>query len=67
MSVQLSDENEYDGGELEIKGTGDSVTTAGKALGSTIVFDSKVTHRAKPVTKGERIVMVGWAAGPKLR
>ena len=52
---------------MEIKGTGDSVTSAGKALGSVIVFDSKVTHRAKPVTKGERIVMVGWAAGPKLR
>ena len=67
MSIQLSDENEYDGGELEIKGSGDQSTTAGKSLGATVVFDSKVTHRAKPVTKGERIVMVGWAAGPKLR
>ena len=67
MSIQLSDENEYDGGELEIKGSGDQTTTAGKALGSLIVFDSKVTHRAIPVTKGERIVLVGWAAGPKLR
>ena len=67
MSIQLSDENEYEGGELEIKGTGNTTTTAGKPLGSVIVFDSKVTHRALPVTKGERIVLVGWAAGPKLR
>jgi len=67
MSIQLSDESEYEGGELEVKGSGDQVATAGKSLGATLVFDSKVTHRALPVTKGERIVMVGWAAGPKLR
>jgi len=67
MSIQLSDENEYEGGELEIISAGHKDIKAGKALGSGIVFDSKVTHRAKPVTKGERIVLVGWAAGPKLR
>tara|TARA_Y100001973_G_C5135942_1_gene300294 strand:- start:12 stop:590 length:579 start_codon:yes stop_codon:yes gene_type:complete len=67
MSIQLSAEDEYEGGELEVKSSGDSVVTAQKGLGTLVVFDSKVTHRAKPVTKGERIVMVGWAAGPKLR
>ena len=67
ISIQLSNESQYEGGELEIMNwRGDSIT-APKRLGSAIVFDSKVTHRAKPVTEGERIVLVGWASGPKLR
>ena len=67
ISIQLSNESQYEGGELEIKDwSGDNIP-APKRLGSAIVFDSKVTHRAKPVTEGERIVLVGWASGPKLR
>ena len=67
ISIQLSNESQYEGGELEIRNwKGDNVT-APKRLGSAIVFDSRVTHRAKPVTEGERIVLVGWASGPKLR
>ena len=67
ISIQLSNESQYEGGELEIRDwRGDNIT-APKRLGSAIVFDSKVTHRAKPVTEGERIVLVGWASGPKLR
>ena len=67
ISIQLSNESQYEGGELEIKDwRGDNIP-APKRLGSAIVFDSKVTHRAKPVTEGERIVLVGWASGPKLR
>ena len=67
ISIQLSNESQYEGGELEIKDwRGDNIT-APKRLGSAIVFDSKITHRAKPVTEGERIVLVGWASGPKLR
>ena len=67
ISIQLSNESQYEGGELEIRDwKGDSIA-APKRLGSAIVFDSKVTHRAKPVTEGERIVLVGWASGPKLR
>ena len=67
ISIQLSNESQYEGGELEIRNwKGDNVT-APRKLGSAIVFDSRVTHRAKPVTEGERIVLVGWASGPKLR
>ena len=67
ISIQLSNESQYEGGELEIRNwKGDNVT-APRRLGSAIVFDSRVTHRAKPVTEGERIVLVGWASGPKLR
>ena len=67
ISIQLSNESQYEGGELEIMNwRGDNIT-APKRLGSAIVFDSRVTHRAKPVTEGERIVLVGWASGPKLR
>ena len=67
ISIQLSNESQYEGGELEIRDwKGDNII-APKRLGSAIVFDSRVTHRAKPVTEGERIVLVGWASGPKLR
>ena len=66
-STPLSNESQYEGGELEIRDWKGENIIAPKRLGSAIVFDSKVTHRAKPVTEGERIVLVGWASGPKLR
>ena len=67
ISIQLSNESQYEGGELEIRNWKGDDVTAPRKLGSAIVFDSRVTHRAKPVTEGERIVLVGWASGPKLR
>ena len=67
ISIQLSNESQYEGGELEIRNWKGDDITAPRRLGSAIVFDSRVTHRAKPVTEGERIVLVGWASGPKLR
>ena len=67
MSVHLTDPKEYEGGELNLINYSNYPIMVNNNLGSTIVFDSKIPHKVWPVTWGERIVLVGWANGPKLR
>lgn len=62
MSVQLSDENSYDGGDLIIYYSGEKYI-APKAKGTVIVFDSRLTHEVTPITKGERCSLVKWFHG----
>lgn len=59
----LSDEKDYDGGELEIGGG--KVPT--KAQGTIVVFPSFVHHRVTPVTKGTRFSATLWLAGPHFK
>lgn len=63
MSVvlQLSDENNYEGGEFEMFHVG----TVPKTRGTLIFFPSFIVHRVLPVTKGTRHSLVSWIAGPK--
>ena len=49
MSVQLSDENSYDGGDLIIYFGGKHFISP-RLKGSVIVFDSRITHEVLPVT-----------------
>jgi predicted 2-oxoglutarate/Fe(II)-dependent dioxygenase YbiX len=58
-SVQLSDPAEYDGGDLEIWGTGG----VDRARGTIIAFPSYIPHRVTAVTRGVRRALVAWAAG----
>tara|TARA_E500000331_G_scaffold329620_1_gene350407 strand:+ start:4040 stop:4600 length:561 start_codon:yes stop_codon:yes gene_type:complete len=67
LSVQLSDPKDYEGGELIIVDYVNRQCEVPKAKGASIVFDSRCPHKAEPVTSGERLVLVGWASGPKLR
>jgi len=30
-----------------------------------VIFDTRVKHMVKPVTKGTRHTLVGWAVGPR--
>tara|TARA_S200000501_G_C20432309_1_gene572845 strand:- start:22 stop:573 length:552 start_codon:yes stop_codon:yes gene_type:complete len=62
MSIQLSDENSYDGGELILYYAGEKFVTP-KLKGSVIVFDSRLTHEVTPVTDGERYSLVKWVHG----
>jgi hypothetical protein len=65
LSLQLSDESEYEGGELQlIDDTDKSMYTVPKEKGSLVVFDSRVRHRVKKVKSGERKSLVAWAVGP---
>lgn len=67
--VGLSDPEDYDGGELELNVAGDPNNAISMKLvpGDVVVFPSWTIHRVKPVTRGERRSLVGWAVGPAFR
>tara|TARA_B100000378_G_C17870850_1_gene352019 strand:- start:82 stop:630 length:549 start_codon:yes stop_codon:yes gene_type:complete len=64
MSLQLSDEESYDGGDLILYYDGDAYPTP-KSKGTVIVFDSRLTHEVTPVISGERYSLVKWIHGDK--
>jgi len=66
LVLQLSNPEEYSGGNLEIL-TGRDSTAVNKKLGLISVFPSYVLHRVTPVTEGTRKSLVIWASGPKFR
>ena len=57
LTVQLSDENDYEGGDL-IFYYGSDKDKAPRGKGSVIVFDSRTPHEVTPVTKGVRYSLV---------
>ena len=67
ISVQLSGPEDYEGGELILIDYSNRHCEIPKSKGASVVFDARCPHKACPVTKGERYVLVGWANGPKLR
>lgn len=66
MVLQLSDPDEYEGGDLQVY-TSAEPTTVVKQKGLVAAFPSFVLHRVTPVTKGTRRSLVVWVAGPKFR
>ena len=52
MVIQLNDE--YTGGELQIKDKDGNEITLEKGLGNLFIFYSHLTHRVKPITTGTR-------------
>jgi len=64
--VQLSDPEEYEGGNFEFAQTG-SVPPVDdiRKQGTFIAFPAFIRHRATPVTKGKRYSLVAWFEGPK--
>ncbi len=68
MVIQLTDPNEYEGGNLEFSDIyfyPDAEQL--RKRGTVIVFPSFVKHRVTPVTKGVRHSMVAWMQGPPWR
>lgn len=65
LSFQLSDEDEYEGGELQFLDDSDKIYTAPKKKGTIVVFDSRVRHRVRKVKSGVRKSLVGWVVGPR--
>ena len=69
VTVSLSDEKDYSGGELEFQFRNkDNPTTTRLCTeilpqGSVVVFPSFVWHRVKPVKKGVRYSLVMWNLG----
>jgi len=64
--IQLSDPNDYEGGDLQLN-NGGGVVTIEKKKGRIVFFSSFVLHRVTPVTKGTRISLVTWLSGRNLR
>ena len=68
MTVQLSDSSEYDGGEFEIwMGGKDGFVTLPREKGDVIIFPTFLMHRVKPITRGQRKVLVFWMGGRPFR
>jgi PKHD-type hydroxylase len=65
FSLQLSDADEYDGGQFQLLDEGGKIYTAPKKRGTLIIFDSRANHRVRKVTRGTRKSIVGWIVGPR--
>lgn len=63
--VQLTDPDEYEGGEFKFKYVEQPEGFNNK--GSVLVFPSYLEHCVTPVTKGTRHSLVTWIEGPRWR
>lgn len=66
FSVQLSDPEDYEGGELLLYNAAEPARPPNKR-GTINFFPSFTLHEVTPVTKGTRYSLVGWVNGPKFR
>lgn len=66
FSIQLSEPDSYEGGELVLH-YGKSGETMDKKQGTSFFFPSWTLHEVTPVTKGTRYSLVGWVNGPRFR
>ena len=63
--LQLSDPDDYEGGNLQLLDEGGKSYIAPRQRGTMILFDSRTQHRVLKVTKGCRKSLVGWTVGPR--
>ena len=66
VSIQLSDEKDYKGGDLLIHESATPTKTF-RSRGTAIFFPSYVLHEVTPVTKGIRYSLVIWVTGPRFK
>lgn len=59
--MQLSDSDEYEGGELQLLDQNKNSFIMPKERGSMIVFDSRLSHRVRKIKSGIRKSIVCWA------
>jgi PKHD-type hydroxylase len=67
ISIQLTNPEEYEGGELCLYDGGEDGTVMDKTQGTLIIFPSYVLHEVMPVTKGERNSLVTWVTGKQFK
>ena len=65
FSLQLSNEDEYEGGELQFLTDNGDTYYAPKKKGTLIIFDSRARHRVTKIRSGVRKSLVGWVNGPR--
>ena len=66
LVMQLSDPDEYEGGELQLMNSATPITVE-KKKGFIVVFPSYMLHKVTPVTTGTRKSLVIWIAGPSFK
>jgi PKHD-type hydroxylase len=65
VSLLLSDPEDYEGGNLELKSLDGDLFIAPRIRGTICIFDSRTLHRVQPITKGVRKSLVAWIVGPR--
>lgn len=66
--IQLSDPNDYEGGDLDLIDTSTFPDKEDlRQQGTAIFFPSFFMHRANPVLRGTRYSIAAWFEGPKWR
>ena len=66
ISMSLLLNERYEGGEICFR-TGESASCTKPKVGEVVAFSSFLPHKVKPITKGERYVLVAWFTGPPFR
>ena len=64
--LQLSNPNDYEGGELQLLTTGQP-NTIQKKRGLIVAFPAWTLHQVTPVIKGTRQTLVAWISGPAFK
>ena len=65
FALQLSDPDDYEGGNVQLMDEGGNSYIAPRQKGSIMLFDSRTPHRVHKVTRGVRKSIVGWVVGPR--
>jgi PKHD-type hydroxylase len=66
LVVQLSDPEDYEGGDLQIINCGKPHVFP-KKKGHCAIFPSYVLHEVTPIVKGNRYTLVAWVGGPSFK
>jgi PKHD-type hydroxylase len=67
ISIQLTNPEDYEGGELKLYDGEEEGTVMDKAQGTLILFPSYVLHEVMPITKGARNSLVTWVTGKQFK
>ena len=67
LTVQLSEPDEYEGGDLELWQGGNAYVAAKRGAGVVFIFPSYMMHRVSKVTNGKRRSFVLWVGGQHYR
>lgn len=65
LSIQLTDPEDYEGGELRFTTTQNPDSEEVKRRGTVVAFVSYYEHEVTPITKGTRRSLVAWVEGPR--
>ena len=65
FAMQLSDPDDYEGGNVQLLDEAGNSYMAPRKRGTIMLFDSRTQHRVLKVTKGTRKSIVGWTVGPR--